>query len=135
LSRRGREGPGEGTRAEDEHPTSNIGHPTSNAPLTLALSPSEGEREAAPADHPLVWEARLDLAFYDANPTEQARCLDRLLQLFPGNPTRLLRRLSCLRNASREERIQFLAQACAANEADPALFIELARALNRDARR
>ena len=47
LPRGGGEGRGEGETVESaEHPTFDIQHPTSKAPLTLALSPSEGEREA-----------------------------------------------------------------------------------------
>ncbi|HEX5223413.1 MAG TPA: tetratricopeptide repeat protein [Verrucomicrobiae bacterium] len=86
------------------------------------------------AELPLTWEARLDLAFYDANKSEQARCLDRLLEFFPNHPTRLLQRLTCLQSASRDERIRFLEQACGNKDADPALFVELARALQGDAR-
>jgi tetratricopeptide (TPR) repeat protein len=90
--------------------------------------------ESSFSSHMLVWEARLDLASYDANNAEQARCLDKLLELFPNNPARLLRRLGCLRDAPRDERIKFLEQACAAKEADPVLFVELARAMEGDAR-
>jgi len=78
-------------------------------------------------------EARLDLAAYDTNNEEQIRCLDHLLELFPNNPARLLRRLSCLRDATREERIEFLEKICANKNADPALFVELARNLMADA--
>jgi tetratricopeptide (TPR) repeat protein len=85
-------------------------------------------------EHELVWEARLDLATYDANHTEQTTCLDKLLELFPNNPARLLRRAGCLHGASRDEQIRFLEQACAVKNADPALFVELARALQGDAR-
>ena len=47
LPRGGGEGRGEGESVESaEHRTSNIQHPTSKAPLTLTLSPSEGERES-----------------------------------------------------------------------------------------
>ena len=44
LPRGGGEGQGEGERAEKEHSTPNIQHPTPNVPLTPTLSPSEGER-------------------------------------------------------------------------------------------
>jgi cellulose synthase operon protein C len=84
--------------------------------------------------HELVWETRLMLAGYDANVSEQLRCLDKLLELFPNDPVRLLMRLGCLRNASRQERVEFLERICQAKDADPALFIELARALGEDAR-
>ena len=90
--------------------------------------------DAAFPNHALVWEARLELAAYDANHTEQARCLDKLLELFPNNSARLLRRLGCLRDATREERVEFLKQACALKNSDPLLFVELARALEGDAR-
>jgi tetratricopeptide (TPR) repeat protein len=90
---------------------------------------------SAHGEHALVWEARLDLAGYDANVSEQLRCLDKLLELFPRSPARLLRRLACLRTASRQERIEFLEAACGAPETHPALFTELARALGDDARR
>ena len=83
----------------------------------------------------LTWEARLELASYDANNVEQTRCLDRLLELFPNNSARLLRRLGCLHSATRDERIKFLEVVCGAREADPALFIALACALQGDARR
>lgn len=86
------------------------------------------------AEHSLTWEARLDLAVYDANNSEQARCLDELLEQFPNNGARLLHRFGCLRDAPRDERIKFLEQVCAAKDADPVLFIELARTLQGDAR-
>ncbi len=93
------------------------------------------EMETRFPDHQLVWETRLDLAVYDTNNAEQAKCLDKLLDLYPNNPPRLLRRLACLRDAPREERIRFLEHACKIKDADPALFVELARALEDDARR
>ncbi len=92
------------------------------------------QMHAAFADHPLTWEAKFDLAVYDVNHTEQMRCLDRLLELFPGNAARLLRRLGCLRDSPRQERLSFLEQACATKDAEPALCVELARALAADAR-
>ena len=85
-------------------------------------------------DHEQVWELRLELAAYDANTREQLKCLDKLLELFPNNPSRLLRRLGCMRDAPREEQIRFLEQACATESVDPALLVELARALQVDAR-
>lgn len=88
----------------------------------------------AHGDHALVWETRLMLAGYDANVSEQLRCLDKLLELFPNNPARLLRRLGCLRGASRQERLEFLERICEPGETDPVLFIELARTLGEDAR-
>ena len=111
--------------------------------FTLALSRYDREKARAALglleskwpDHPVSWEARLDLAGYDSNNEEQIRCLDRLLELFPGNPARLLRRVSCLRDATREERIEFLEMTCANKNADPALYVELARNLMADAPR
>ena len=85
-------------------------------------------------EHRLTWEARLDLAGYDQNDAEQLRCLDKLLELFPDSAARQLRRFYCLRTASREERIKYLEAICTRKEADPALFIELARAFEGDAR-
>ncbi len=110
--------------------------------LCLALSKHHREEAARVLseidsrfpEHELAWEARLELASYDANNSEQARCLDKLLELFSNNPARQLRRFGCLRDAPREERIRFLKGACAAKDADTALFIELARALQGDAR-
>jgi tetratricopeptide (TPR) repeat protein len=84
--------------------------------------------------HELTWGMRLDFASYDANITEQAQCVDKLLERFPSNAALLFRRLACLRDGPREERITFLEKACAAKDADPALFIELARAMEVDAR-
>jgi tetratricopeptide (TPR) repeat protein len=92
------------------------------------------QMESLSAEHALTWEARLDLASYDANNSEQARCLDKLLELFPNNAARQLRRFGCLRDAPREERIKFLKSACTAKETDPSLHVELARALAGDAR-
>ena len=54
LPRGGGEGQGEGERAEKEHSTPNIQHPTPNVPLTPTHSPSEGERE----DHGEPWSAK-----------------------------------------------------------------------------
>jgi cellulose synthase operon protein C len=103
-------------------------HDRAGAAVLLARMEQESPEAA------LTWEARLELASYDANNAEQARCLDKLLELFPNNPARLLARLSCLRDATREERIRFLEGVCNAKEADPALFIALARTLQGDAR-
>lgn len=110
----------------------------------ICLALADHDREAAAAvladlekrfpDHELVWEARLELASYDANSVEQVRCLDQLLKRFPNNATRQLRRLAATREAPREERIRYLKEACGSKDADPALFIELARALLGDAR-
>ena len=110
-------------------------------PLSLALLKHDREKaqtalaqlESKWPDHAITWEARLELAAYDTNTVEEIRCLDHLLELFPNNPARLLRRLSCMRDASREERIEFLERACANKTADPALFVELARNLMVDA--
>ena len=109
--------------------------------VTLALSKHDREKaqtvlvqlESKWPDSAITWEARFDFAAYDTNNEEQIRCLDHLLELFPNNPTRLLRRLSCLRDATREERIEFLKKTCANKNADPALFVELARNLMADA--
>jgi tetratricopeptide (TPR) repeat protein len=98
------------------------------AKILQTISESQGE-------HALVWEMRLSLAGYDANVSEQLRCLDKLLELFPDCAARQLRRLNCLQNTPRAERVEFLEQTCRAKEADPTLFIELARALGEDARR
>jgi tetratricopeptide (TPR) repeat protein len=93
------------------------------------------QMETTASDHALVWQTRHDLATYDENTPEQARCLDQLLGRFPGNAARLLQRLACLCDAPREERIRFLQPACAGDEVDPALRVELARALAGDGRR
>lgn len=90
---------------------------------------------AAYDGHALTWEARLFLAGYDANVSEQMRCLDKLLEIFPDNANRLLRKLGCLQQVSRSERLDFLQRICASKETDPVLFIELARTLGEDARR
>ncbi len=89
---------------------------------------------AAYPEEMLTWETRLQLASYDANNSDRTSAVDRLLEMFPNNPTRLLAKLDCLRQASREEQIHFLRQACAPAEADAILFIELARRLKDDAR-
>ena len=89
---------------------------------------------AAHGEHELVCEAHLFLAGYDANVSGQLRWLDKLLELFPNNPARLFRRLGCLRNASRSERIEFLEQISRAPEPCPVFFVELARTLAEDAR-
>ncbi len=67
--------------------------------------------------------------------SEQLRWLDKLLELFPNSAARQLRRLGCLQNATRPERVEYLEKICSAKETDPALFIELARTLGEDARR
>jgi tetratricopeptide (TPR) repeat protein len=92
------------------------------------------EMEKLDAGAMLTWETRLDLASYDANLAEQSRCLDELLKLFPDNATRMLRKLECLRNHSREEQCRFLRAACAGGKAAPALMVALGRALIGDAR-
>ncbi len=109
--------------------------------LILALSKHDREKAQSGLarlqlkwpDHEITWSARLELAAYDANTAEEIRCLDRLLEIFPDNPARLLRRLHCMREAPREERVEFLERACANKTADPALFVELAKNLMADA--
>src|SRR5262245_13498004 len=68
--------------------------------------------EAASPTHVLTLEARLELAAYDANPVEQQRCLDALLERFPGVAVRVLQRFNCMGDSSREERIRYLSCAC-----------------------
>ncbi len=93
------------------------------------------ERAAAQdPDHPIVWELFHRLAAYDSNVVEESRCLDRLLELFPHATPRILQRLTAMRLASREERIEFLQKACAHDRADPVLLCSLARLLCADAR-
>lgn len=110
--------------------------------LCLALSRHDRERaeelgrqmaEAYP-EHAVSWEAKLCLAGYDGNVVEQATCLDALLNLFPDDSTRLLHRFDCLSEATREERIAFMQKACKSKKNEPALYVELARALLGDAR-
>ncbi len=88
----------------------------------------------ANANAALVWDARLDLAFYDCNVGEQVRCLQKLAERFPDHPARQLRRFACLPDASRDTKVAQLRSACARSNADPALFIALSRALQGDAR-
>jgi len=83
----------------------------------------------------ITWEARLDLAYHDENGIEQIRCTEKLLEMFPRNPARLLRKLDCMQHSAREDRIRFLEEPCGDLKADPALLIALARALSGDARR
>jgi len=90
--------------------------------------------QAAAPDAVLTCEARLLLASYDANANEQLRSLDRLLEHFPGNASRVLQRLERMTSATREERIQWLQPLCHEKEADPALLIALAGACQGDAR-
>jgi tetratricopeptide (TPR) repeat protein len=90
--------------------------------------------EQSAPDEALTWQARLELAAYDANPFEQVRCLDKLLEMFPGNATRLLSRLDCMQHASREDRIKLLEAACKLPDTDPALHVAMGRALTGDAR-
>jgi predicted Zn-dependent protease len=90
--------------------------------------------ESDDGDAAITWEARLELASYDANVAEQLRCLDKLLELFPNNPARLLRRLNIAPDLSRDARIQSLEAAAAVKGADSALFISLARTLQGDGR-
>jgi cellulose synthase operon protein C len=92
------------------------------------------QMETLAPDHRLTWDARLQLAYYDSNVTEQARCLDRLLAMFPNAAARLLQRLNCMRDKAREERLEFLLKACADSKADPALFVHLARLYLYDGR-
>ncbi|MGQ9590838.1 MAG: tetratricopeptide repeat protein, partial [Planctomycetota bacterium] len=93
-----------------------------------------GRMEAAFPETELLWQARLDVAAYDANVPEETRCLRKLLELFPGEPVRTLQLCGCLSDAPREERIELLRPACAADRPDPALLVELARELGSDAR-
>lgn len=93
-----------------------------------------GRMEAAFPETDLLWQARFDVAAYDANAPEEMRCLRKLLELFPGEPVRTLQLCGCLSDAPREERIEILRAACAADRPDPALLVELARELGSDAR-
>lgn len=109
--------------------------------LALERHDREGaarELDTLAAKHPdaaVTWDARLDLACYDENSIEQIRCIEKLLEMFPGNPARLLRKLECMQYASREDRVRVLEEPCSDRNADPALLIALARALMGDARR
>jgi cellulose synthase operon protein C len=85
-------------------------------------------------EHALSWEAKLSLACYDGNMVEQTACLDVLLKQFPDDSTRLLHRFDCLNGATREERVAFMQKACKSKKNEPALYVELARALLGDAR-
>jgi cellulose synthase operon protein C len=91
--------------------------------------------EAAASDDAVTWVARLELATYDGNVAEQLRCIDKLLEMAPDDPARLLQRFACMRDAPRDERIAFITEAGARKGADPALLIAWARALQGDARR
>lgn len=90
--------------------------------------------ESKDSDAMIAWEARLSIAYYDANAGEATRCLERLLELYPEHPARQLQRLNYLPEASRGERIALLRKACAARDVDPALLVALSRALQGDAR-
>ncbi|HEX5110651.1 MAG TPA: C39 family peptidase [Vicinamibacterales bacterium] len=98
-----------------------------------ALAAVHALETASPTDL-LTLEARLELAAYDANPAEQQRCLDALIDRFPGAAARILQRFHCMGDASREDRIQYLTAPCTRRDADPALFVALARTLLDDAR-
>ncbi len=89
---------------------------------------------AAYPEHAVSLEAKLCMAGYDGNRVEQAACLDALLKQFPDDSTRLLQRFQCLNEATREERIAFMQNACKSKRNEPALYVELARALLGDAR-
>ncbi len=86
-------------------------------------------------EHAVTWESRLTLALYDDDLREQLRCLDALLAQFPNHAARQLHRLACMREHSREERIEWLEGVCQSKEADPALLVPLARDLMREAPR
>jgi tetratricopeptide (TPR) repeat protein len=93
-----------------------------------------GRLRRAHTRHALVDETALVIATYDENTEAQAAALDRLLERSPDCAVRLRMRLGCLREASREARLAFLAKACARKDADAALLVEQAQLLAGDAR-
>ena len=92
------------------------------------------QMEAEFPGHWMMWETRQRLAAYDANVTEQIRCLDHLDARFPKNTLRLLQRLWCLHEAPREEKMRLLQPLCEAKNASPTLHLEYATLLRVDAR-
>jgi tetratricopeptide (TPR) repeat protein len=91
--------------------------------------------DEAGAHHRLTLEARLRLASYDENPTEQLAILDQFLTQFPDNLFLSLARLEVSRGQSRrEERLATYRRLCAHADSAPIVWEQYAQELVEDAR-
>jgi cellulose synthase operon protein C len=111
---------------------------------TLASSLARHDREAALAalknlesaapGHRMTWEARRDLAAYDANHQEILSCTEQLLAQFPKDANLQLSKLGCLRDGPRQQRVDFLESICRERSADPLIRQQYGGELAADAR-
>lgn len=86
-------------------------------------------------EHLLTVTARRTIAAYDADPPEQLKQTERLLQLFPGDQALELARSHLLSVLGRyQERVEILKRVCAKKESDPACWHQYALELAADAR-
>lgn len=86
------------------------------------------------SENALTWDTRCELACYDSNSAAESRCLDKLLELYPNSVARRLRRFHRLEDASRAERLKFLASANEDVESDAAWLVARARTMTGDSR-
>jgi tetratricopeptide (TPR) repeat protein len=85
-------------------------------------------------EHALTWQAQRSLAAYDANSTASLLCVNKLLDIFPGDANLRLAKLAWLRDAPYEERLQFLKNVCDDKNPDPIFWAQYAQELKADAR-
>lgn len=86
-------------------------------------------------NHRLTLQCQLSLARYDANPTEQAKLVDRLLEQFPTDANLLMMKCGLLCEfGQRTERIALLTAACKGEKTHPIFWSRLAAELLDDAR-
>src|SRR5258706_6291688 len=90
-------------------------------------------QNAAPG-HPLTLQARRRLAVYDSNHAEILSSLEELLKLFPNEANLRLSKLTLLRDARRDERLNYLQEICGDKHSDPLFWQQYAAELSADAR-
>lgn len=91
--------------------------------------------ESLDADHRLTLTARRSLAYYDADPQAQLNATERLLALFPEEPSLRMQRLGLLRNlARRSEIVDALARFSSEFGCDPVFIQHYAQELGADPR-
>jgi len=87
-------------------------------------------------EHRLTLQARLSLAEYDADQTARMAAVDRLIELFPDEPTFKLIKVAGLRvMGRREERLALLEGMIGEEAVHPVIWQQYAQELGEDARR
>jgi len=106
-----------------------VGHCRDEALRILA------ELSAKAPDHRVTRDARLRLAYYDANTSDRLAAVESLLQIASDDPWLQMDRLDCLRGLSqRAQRLAVFAEICSARNPHPIFLQQWAEELRVDAR-